>query len=319
MTAVDDIINQLDDGRESAPDADLAGWCAPLDWSTFWDNEGPKREWLIEPIVPTGRQVEVFSRAKVGKSLMALDLAAALATGRSVLGSRPGQRVDVVYIDLEMTEDDIRERLADLGYGPDIDMAKLHYYLLPSLPPLDSDLGGQVVEAIATRCSAVLVVIDTMARAVTGDENLSDTYRDFYRHTGRRLKAAGVALLRLDHGGKDATAGQRGSSAKADDVDVVFQLTGDGDVFNLKRTHSRIPWVPADVQLRRETDPTLSHVVAEGLWPAGTRETADDLDRYDVPLVANAPRAVAALKAGTGQGRRREVVIAALKWRREQQ
>lgn len=295
---------------------DLATWCPQVDWPTFWATDGLAREWLIEPIVPTGRQVAIFSRAKVGKSLAALDVASALATGRPVLGARPVAPVDVVYIDLEMTEDDIRERLADLGYGPDVDMSRLHYYLLPSLPPLDSDLGGQVVEAIAISHGAVLVVIDTMARAVKGEENSSDTYRGFYQHTGRRLKAAQIALLRLDHGGKDVTAGQRGSSAKADDVDVVFQLTGDGDLFNLKRTHSRIPWVPAEVQISRQSQPTLRHVIASGLWPEGTKEVARILDDHDVDLDASATTASQVLNVA-GQGRRKQVVLAALKWRRE--
>ena len=38
------------------------------------------------------------------------------------------------------------------------------------------------------------------------------------------LKEAGIALLRIDHAGKDLTRGQRGTSAKRDDVEVVWFL-----------------------------------------------------------------------------------------------
>jgi len=296
-------------------DPDLADWAAPVDWSEFWAAESPEQEWLVEPIVPARRQVAIYSAAKTGKSLLALDAAAALATGRPLLGATRAAPVDVIYIDLEMTLDDVRERLDDLGYGPDDDLRRLHYYSLPSLPALDTDLGGQVVEAIAKRWDAQLVVVDTMARAVGGDENESDTYRGFYTHTGRRLKAAGIALLRLDHAGKDPAAGQRGSSAKADDVDLVFRLTATDAGIKLRRTHSRVPWVPAEVDLERRSEP-LRHTLTTGLWPDGTREVAALLDEHHVPLDTRVQDAMRTL-TGAGAGRRKQVVAAGLKWRRQ--
>ena len=46
-------------------------------------------EWVIEPIVPKGRQVAVYSPPKDGKSLFALDSsAAAAADGRSSANRR---------------------------------------------------------------------------------------------------------------------------------------------------------------------------------------------------------------------------------------
>lgn len=302
---------------ELAGGSDLADWTPPIDWAAFWAQDSPEQDWLIEPIVPAGRQVAVFSRAKTGKSLLALDVAAALATGAPILGLRPVQPATTVYIDLEMTDADLRERLEDLGYGPESDLSRLVYYQLPSLPPLDTELGGQVLQAIVDRHHAALVVIDTMARAVTGDENNADTYRDFYRHAGRRLKAQGVALLRLDHAGKDPALGQRGSSAKADDLDVVFSMTAEGDEgFRLTRTHSRVPWVPPKVELIRHTEP-LRHVLTSGLWPESTKEVAALLDELHVPLDVTYHHANQSLR-DAGQGRRKHVVLAALKWRREQ-
>lgn len=313
------IAPDQEDDLEREPtswgEGELADWVAPVDWATFWALEAPEQEWLVEPIVPARRQVAIYSVAKTGKSLLALDIAAALATGRPLLGATRSAPVDVVYIDLEMTVDDVRERLDDLGYSADDDLSRLHYYSLPSLPSLDTDLGGQVLEAIAVRYAAALVVVDTMARAVAGDENESDTYRGFYTHTGRRLKAAGIGLLRLDHAGKDPAAGQRGSSAKADDVDVVFRLTANDAGLKLRRTHSRIPWVPPEVDLERRSDP-LRHTLTTGLWPDGTKEVAALLDQHRVPLDARVADAVQALK-GAGCGRRKGVVLAALKWRRQ--
>ena len=123
-----------------------------------------------------------------------------------------------------------------MGYGPDDDLAHLHYALLPPLAPLDGRAGGDDVVARAAACEAELVVIDTFGRAVSGDENEADTVRAWYRLTGQRLKADGRAFLRIDHAGKDLERGQRGTSAKNDDVDIVWRLNRlDAGGFRLRR------------------------------------------------------------------------------------
>jgi hypothetical protein len=291
-------------------------WMTPINWATFWATESPVEDWLIEPLVASGRQTAIFAAAKAGKSLLTLDALAAASTGRSVLGHPPREPITVLYVDLEMTEADLRERLTDLGYGPEDDMSRLHYYQLPPLPPLDGELGGEILTSIAIDKSVDVVAIDTMARAVTGKESEADTMRAFYRYTGRILKAAGIALLRLDHAGKDEAMGQRGSSAKADDVDIVLRLTRlDHKTLKLTRTHSRVPWVPAELTIVQEVEPVLRHLISADAVPAGTFDCAQALDELEVPLDATAATAMATLKRGD-RGSRKQVVLAALKYRR---
>jgi hypothetical protein len=289
----------------------------PIDWAVFWKEENDeKTDWAVEPLVPTGRSVALYSVAKAGKSLVAADVCASTATGRSVLGQTPKPPERVLYLDLEMTQADLRERLTDMGYGPESDLSRLDYYQLPLLPALDTQRGGEVLLDLATKQGATLVVIDTMARAVGGDENSADTYRNFYRWTGTRLKAAGIAVLRLDHQGKDSNLGQRGSSAKDDDLDVVFKLTElDGGHLRLTRTRSRIPWVPVEIAIQRLVEPHLHHVLRADPWPAGTADVATVLDNLKVPTDATAEASMRALKSA-GHGRRKAIVLAAVKYRR---
>jgi hypothetical protein len=288
----------------------------PIDWPEFWRSESTDPEYVIEPLFAAGRQTAIFSTAKEGKSLLVLDAVAAGVTGRSVFGQAVRQPIRAVYLDLEMTEADLRERLVDLGYGPEDDLSGLAYYQLPDLPPLDRDLGGLVLAEIAAKHRADLVVIDTMARVVAGPENDADTYRAFYQHTGLRLKAMGVALGRLDHMGKAGEAGQRGSSAKADDVDTVYRLTSTGDGhLTLQRTHTRVPWMPAEIRIARRVEPHLHHVLSGDSWPAGTADTAVALDELEMPLDASATMASTALRTA-GRGKSKTVVLAALKFRR---
>jgi len=78
----------------------------------------------------------------------------------------------------------------------------------------------------------------------------------------------------------------------------------------------REPYVPVRVTLTKESDPELRHVLAPISWLAGASEVADLLDELHVPMDATAAVALQLLSA-SNQGRRKSVVLAALKLRRE--
>jgi hypothetical protein len=256
----------------------------PVDWQQLWAKAGAPVEWLCEPLLLAGRAVALFSPAKAGKSLLCLDIVAALTTGRVVLGNPARDPVDVLYVDLENTEDDLRERLADLGYGPHSDLSRLHYLSFPSLPALDTPRGGHHLRKVAEHHDARLVVIDTVSRVIDGEENDADTFRALYRHAVMPLKAAGRAVLRLDHTGKDLTKGQRGSSAKVDDVDAVWQLVArPGGALDLRRTHSRNRHGADRLTLTRLSDP-LRHVPAVRVIEADVAAAMAQLDRLAIPV-----------------------------------
>ena len=226
-------------------------------------------QWLIEPIIPAGKSVALYAAGKTGKSLLALDLVAAAASGRPILGGAPLETpINILYVDQEMTQPDLQERLHSLGYTKrDPTLKKhLHYSQLYPWPPLDTKAGGDELLDLALDVGAQLVVIDTLIRTVSGEENSADTIKNFYRHTGMALKEAGIALLRIDHAGKDLTRGQRGTSAKRDDVDVVWLLkpaTGNlpGKTMLTLESTSRVNWIPEDIHITRNDGPPLAHVI----------------------------------------------------------
>ena len=116
--------------------------------------------------------------------------------------------------------------------------------------------------------------------------------------------------------GKDAALGQRGSSAKDDDLDVVFRLTQiDAKFLELTRTRAGIPWIAAKLSILRQEDPILRHTVSLDAVPAGTNDCVLALEELDVPLDATAATALATLRK-SGKGARKTVVLAVLKYRR---
>lgn len=284
-----------------------------IDWSTFWAKDRRDADWLFEPILAFGRSHAFAAKHKTGKSLLLLWMAAQLT-------QRPN--VVVAYFDYEMGEDDLYERLGDMGYGTESDLSRLRYALLPTLPPLDTaegaaELFGIVDHEQSTRpdCHCV-TFFDTTGRAVEGEENSADTIRAFHRYTGLGLKQRGCTVARADHLGKDEARGQRGSSAKGDDVDVIWKLTPGENGLQLRREAARMSWVPERVGLVRLTDP-LRFGIAEHSWPAGTRDVADLLDALGVPLDAGERKAGAALREAEHRAAN-DLVRAALRFRRSE-
>lgn len=268
-----------------------------IDWRTFWERDGETADWLCEPLIAAGRAHAIFAPGGTGKSLLSLWLAVTVATGRQGLQGWPVTARKVLYIDYEMTEDDLRERLEAMGYGPETDLTNLSYMLLPALPPADTAEGGKNIARAAELCDAALVIIDTFSRAVEGDENDADTVRAFYRWTGIHLKAAGRAFARIDHAGKDIDKGQRGSSAKNDDVDVVWRMKKtDSGAFAMHATKRRMGWVPEDVTVIQFDEPHLHYKVVDDVAPVGTERVMRELDRLQVPPTLSARAASAVLR-----------------------
>jgi hypothetical protein len=223
----------------------------------------------------------------------------------------------VIYIDQEMTLDDLEERADDLGYDTDIDdLSNLHYYQLQSFAPFDTREGSEQLLALREKHQAGLVIIDTTARVVEGSENDADTYLNLYRETLQHLKAAGVTVLRLDHAGKEATKGQRGSSAKNDDVDVVWRLEVDKHGVTLTAERQRIPWVPQKVEMKRDG---ARHSMRNP-WAVSQAVTdcIGDLDKVGAPLDIGTRASKRLLVQHGFKGRANETRIEAINHRKRQ-
>jgi archaellum biogenesis ATPase FlaH len=231
-----------------------------INWQEFWTQSFPEEDWLIKPLIPRNQLVVIFAPGGTGKSLLALYIAAGLATGRNIFGIEH-QPISVLYMDYEMQQAQLYERLTAMGYNKDTDLTRLHYASLPPIASLDTPEGAKEVCDLARACQAELVIIDTFSRAVEGAENDADTVRNFYRWTALKLKTEGRSLLRIDHAGKDLKKGARGTSAKNDDVDLVWQMTRAGDEVRLVPTKKRHTWInPVDLQVRKTEEMFIQNI-----------------------------------------------------------
>lgn len=266
-----------------------------VDWEALWADPG-EMTWLAEPVIPAGRLVSLYSPPGVGKSLLALDLAVSISRGTEALGA-PTEQVPVLYLDYENVALDVRDRLTDMTCTP-ADLEALHYWSFPDLPPLDIEAGGQALAATASHIGAGLVVIDTLSRCIEGDENDAATMLNLYRHTLMPLKAAGIAVLRLDHTGKDTAKGQRGTSAKSGDVDLVwrYEEIAPGQ-FLLSNEKHRIRINELSLNIQRTESPTTHRVDTRTIGQAKRDAVLAAMDAAGLPADAGRDRARAVLNA----------------------
>ena len=186
-----------------------------------------------------------------------------------------------------------------MGYGPG-DLEELYYLSYPILGGLDTAVGAAKLILVTDRDQPAVVIIDTLARAVVGEENSNDTWNEFYKHTGLSLKQRGIACLRLDHSGKDEDKGMRGGSAKYGDVDAVWQMrTVTENTLTLKCTHRRMRVAEELLTIHRLENPLRHEAAASGpraAWDAKVSDAMTVLDQLGVPRNAGEPACRDALR-----------------------
>jgi RecA-family ATPase len=274
----------------------------PIDLIALRDMEF-NYDWLVEGFWPMGAHLHIFAAPKTGKSLVTLWIACCIAKGIDPFNGQTMERKRVSYIDNEMTLRDVRDRIADMNWEFEELDGWLLYHQYPVLPPMDTEMGGVETMAMMHADDSSILIIDTLSRVVKGEENSNDTYRNFYNHTGRVLKANGVTMCRLDHAGHDPKK-SRGASAKADDVDLVYGLEKRDNGYRLQRTHARVSNVREQIDLAFTDEPISIRQTGMRLWTAQALTKAKELDALDAPLNVSQREAIKLLKgAGIGPGK----------------
>ncbi|MFF7946976.1 AAA family ATPase [Streptomyces griseorubiginosus] len=223
-----------------------------LNWDQFFLTDFGAIQLLPGKLMGPGQQITLVGDGKAGKSLFCQEWMWRMATGQPFLGDQPQDPIRILYLDAENGQEQVQERFLSFGAGPRA-MGELRYASFPPIRPLDTAGGGADLLALVKATGAELVVIDTVSRFIGGPENDADTWLSLYRHTLLPLKRDRIASVRLDHFGKDKERGGRGSSAKTQDVDHVWELTATGaGTLMLKRTHTRTGIGPDQFSLLRQ-------------------------------------------------------------------
>lgn len=293
---------------------------APLDLRELRTTPPQPISWLLPDVLPHDSYVSLSAAPGTGKSLLTRAIAVSASLGRSAFD--PAHELEparVIYLDAENGQDWWRAGL-DAMDAP-LDLPNLSVVCYPDVGGLDTPNGAReflaLVSDLAGELDGVdLVVLDTVSRFIEGGENDADTWSQFYRLAIAPLRDQKVSVLRLDHLGKDADKGPRGSSHKLSDVDADYRMTaaraGSDDLTltlgKRRRQHfaEAMTVVRKDGPLRHELRTSAASFVvrtADGTVTAIDPETnalVAELDRLDVATAFGREKAKAAYKQAGG-------------------
>lgn len=190
--------------------------------------EIPERNWLVRGLIPSGTVTLLTGDGGTGKSLVALQLAAACALGKQWLG-RGVSAGQALFVSAEDDEDELHRRLNDILEAEGMGFADLDRLTLRSLAgedalltALDTRTGIQKATALYRELDAFLadlrpavVVLDTLADLFPGNENDRAQARQFIgmlRSLAIRHECAVVLLAHPSLSGIQSGTGMSGST-----------------------------------------------------------------------------------------------------------
>jgi hypothetical protein len=225
----------------------------PEHFRLHWHGEQPlePQPWLVEDILPETGTGLVSGQWGTYKTFVTIDLAAAVMSGGSFIDHAVHRRGGVLFIAAEGAaniETRLQATLADKYPA----MARAPFAWVEHCPllvdPNAAELLIQLAKQADLRMRAefdlplALIVIDTVAAtagfAKAGDENDAAIAATVMNTLAALSRGTATMTLAVDHFGKTAGVGTRGSSAKEAAADVVLALLGDkavsGEVTDLR-------------------------------------------------------------------------------------
>lgn len=187
--------------------------------------------WLVKDVIERDSLAEVHGAPGGGKSFIAMDLAASIATGTDWHDHRTTQGA-VFYIAGE-GQNGLARRFK--GWEIDRGISLTDAPLCISSTPIaldDPESALKVKQAITAMAehqqqTPVLIVVDTLARNFSGDENSTKDMNLFIRCMDALRVQWKASILIVHHTGKDVTRGARGSSVLKGAIDAEFSVTMD--------------------------------------------------------------------------------------------
>ena len=208
----------------------------------------PPRKMVLDPILPEGGLAMLFAGRGIGKTHVALGIAHAVSCGGEFLRWRAETPRNVLYVDGEMPQQAIQERLVaamEGGRRPQDGPLRL---LCMDRQPLGTSINlaepkhQRLIDSHLTDVD--LLVLDNLSTLVNGGpENEAESWIPVQKWL-LDLRRRGITVLIVHHASRGGNA--RGSSKREDVLDTVIQLKhpvgydpADGARFEVHLTKAR--------------------------------------------------------------------------------
>ncbi len=188
----------------------------------------PPLAWRIRGVLPASGLASVYGPSASGKSFLALDMAAAIASGSPWFDHRVSAS-PVVYCALE-GEAGIRLRAKAWERHQDEPMPDALRMMLQPFRLLEHQDVQDLARAVLGLGGGAVTIIDTLNRAApTADENSSRDMGGILEACKALQGITGGLVVVVHHTGKDATKGLRGHSSLFAALDAAIEVSRNGD------------------------------------------------------------------------------------------
>ncbi|MHA2707184.1 AAA family ATPase [Vibrio owensii] len=183
-------------------------------------------DWIVDKFIPKKSFGVLYGPSGSLKSFLAVDLCCSLACGMS-WGGYEVKEGAVVYV---AGEGELGLKMRVKGWETNSGRVVKNLYILgQGMVMSESQNQEDLILAIKEierqdNVKVELVVLDTLARCYSGDENTSRDMTAFVNGCDNVKVMADTAVLCIHHSGRDETRGARGSSALRAACDFEYQV-----------------------------------------------------------------------------------------------
>lgn len=219
------------------------------------------RRCFLNPWLKEKSLVEIVAPRGLGKTWCGMSVTIGACTGTGFGPWGGGDIVRGLYLDAEMTTQDIIDRLKMLQIPSDLPLFIYSNDFAHTLGIPPAHLGNpewrKKFKEMVLEQSVELVVLDNIASLTPGIDENSKQEWDVINQYLLDLRRSGLTVIFLHHSGKSGT--QRGTSGREDNLDIVIELKHpqgyvpeDGCRYIMHFTKHRLP--QNELSLIRETE-----------------------------------------------------------------
>ncbi|MGA9480286.1 MAG: AAA family ATPase [Candidatus Acidiferrales bacterium] len=181
------------------------------------------REFLLDPVLTTNAMAQIFSWRGTGKTFFALSIARAISAGESFLGWKAPKARRVLFIDGELDEYSLQQRIRLLDAGNDYLDLLCCDAQENCFPHLCEPRAQRVIEERIIETRAEVLILDNLsALAPSTNETEAEQWnilQSWFKEMKRKL---GITVIFLHHAGHSGTS--RGTTRREDLLDLVIEL-----------------------------------------------------------------------------------------------
>jgi putative DNA primase/helicase len=196
----------------------------------FLGKKFPHRTLIIDPWLKEGTITLVYAERGIGKTLFSLAISVAVTRKLAIGPWETRTPVGCLYLDGEMSCEELQDRLRQFTAGLPHEQAPLHILSsedlkAKNLPPInlaEESWRREILDDLKQNRIFRLLIIDNLSCLAPRISENSKKHWDDINQWLLVLRAIGVAVIIVHHTGKNLE--QRGTSAREDNIDISISL-----------------------------------------------------------------------------------------------